>query len=83
LQNFTVPLVTKAGFFTVAVSVTTVPATTELLGAIEMVVVVGAADARSGAAASVNTRLTMDFFRNESILLVSPLLLRQLAVSHN
>jgi hypothetical protein len=73
LQKLTVPVVTVAGFDTVAVSVTIVPTGTELLGETgRRVVIVGAADARSGAAVSANTRLTMDFFRNESILLVSP-----------
>jgi hypothetical protein len=73
LQKLTVPVVTLAGFDTDAVSVTIVPTETELLGETVRVVVVGAADARSGAAVSVNTRLTVNFFRNESILLVSPL----------
>jgi hypothetical protein len=40
LQKFTVPVATAAGFDTVAVSVTIVPATTVLLGAIVRVVAV-------------------------------------------
>jgi hypothetical protein len=69
----TVPVVTLAGFDTDAVSVTIVPTETELLGETVRVVVVGVAAAKSGAAGNTNTKLTINLFRNESILLVSPI----------
>jgi hypothetical protein len=70
LQNFTVPAVTFTGFVTAAVSVTTVPAATELLGAIVRVVVVDAwLVANSGVAVRQSTRLPITLVRNDCMLL--------------